>query len=73
LSSPQHSCNPTADSVNGAQDGALIVVAAVSLTILLYCVMNGTTILNVFNPEVHEVDALSRFRRLHAYMRLYYL
>lgn len=28
------------------------MVAAVSLVILLYCVMNGTTILNIFNPEV---------------------
>jgi hypothetical protein len=73
LSSPQHSCNPTADSVNGAQDGALIVVAAVSLTILLYCVMNGTTILNVFNPEVHEIDFPSPFCRLYAYLRWYFL
>jgi len=52
LSSPQESCNPTADKVYGAQEGGIIVVAAVSLVILLYCVMNGTTILNIFNPEV---------------------
>jgi hypothetical protein len=38
--------------VNGAQDGAIIVVAIVSMVILMYCVMNGTTILNIFNPEV---------------------
>lgn len=51
LSSPEHSCNPTADKVNGAQDGGVIVIGAITLTVLLYCVGNGTTILNIFNPE----------------------
>eukprot|EP00598_Pedospumella_elongata_P012772 CAMPEP_0185011740 /NCGR_PEP_ID=MMETSP1098-20130426/97943_1 /TAXON_ID=89044 /ORGANISM="Spumella elongata, Strain CCAP 955/1" /LENGTH=373 /DNA_ID=CAMNT_0027540781 /DNA_START=400 /DNA_END=1520 /DNA_ORIENTATION=+ len=51
LSSPEHSCNPTADRVNGAQDGGVIVIGAITLTVLLYCVANGTTILNIFNPE----------------------
>ena len=55
LSSPEHSCNPTADRVNGAQDGGVIVIGAITLTVLLYCVANGTTILNIFNPEVTSI------------------
>lgn len=54
LSNPNDSCNPTADSVNGAQDGGIIVIAIVTMVILMYCVMNGTTILNIFNPEVRQ-------------------
>lgn len=52
LSSPDHSCNPTADFTSGVQNGATIVVAVVSIIILLYCVWNGSKILNIFNPEV---------------------
>lgn len=55
LSNPHESCNPTADSVNGAQNGAIIVVAIVSLVILMYCVINGTKILNIFNPNVRLI------------------
>lgn len=58
LSSPNDSCNPTADSVNGAQDGGVIIIAIVTMVILMYCVMHGTTILNVFNPEVIIYDYL---------------
>jgi hypothetical protein len=52
LSSPKESCNPTADTINGAQDGGVIVVSFITLVILCYCVMNGTRILNIFNPDV---------------------
>jgi hypothetical protein len=51
LNNPDESCNPTANSVNGAQNGGIIIVAIVSMVILLYCVVNGTKILNIFNPE----------------------
>ena len=53
LSSPEDECNPTADYVKGSgQLTAIIVVGVVSVIILLYCVGNGTKILNVLNPEV---------------------
>eukprot|EP00286_Rhodomonas_abbreviata_P020930 CAMPEP_0181297978 /NCGR_PEP_ID=MMETSP1101-20121128/5537_1 /TAXON_ID=46948 /ORGANISM="Rhodomonas abbreviata, Strain Caron Lab Isolate" /LENGTH=229 /DNA_ID=CAMNT_0023402969 /DNA_START=623 /DNA_END=1309 /DNA_ORIENTATION=- len=51
LSSPKESCNPTADSVGGSQDVGIVVVSIVSMVILLYCVFNGSTILNIFNPN----------------------
>jgi hypothetical protein len=37
---------------NGSQNGAIVIVAIISTVILLYCVANGTKILNIFNPEV---------------------
>eukprot|EP00600_Ochromonadales_sp_CCMP1393_P004491 CAMPEP_0174966880 /NCGR_PEP_ID=MMETSP0004_2-20121128/7277_1 /TAXON_ID=420556 /ORGANISM="Ochromonas sp., Strain CCMP1393" /LENGTH=444 /DNA_ID=CAMNT_0016215957 /DNA_START=40 /DNA_END=1374 /DNA_ORIENTATION=+ len=51
LSSPDDQCNPSADSTAGSQDAAVVVVSIVSLVVLMYCVMNGTTILNIFNPQ----------------------
>jgi hypothetical protein len=52
LSSPDEGCNPTADEISGAQNVGVVVIAIVTLVVLMYCVMNGTTILNIFNPEV---------------------
>lgn len=34
-----------------SQNGALIAIVVVTVIVLLYCVINGTKILNVFNPE----------------------
>lgn len=58
LSSPLESCNPTAMNNNGSQWRMSIgVLIAVSLVILLYIVVNGTVILNIFNPEGQGVMA----------------
>lgn len=52
LSNPNQDCNPTADSEHGgAIDTSIAVVASVSATVVLYCVMNGTRIVNVFDPR----------------------
>lgn len=51
LSNPNEDCNPTAHKTYGDQNGAIVVVAIISTVILLYCVTNGTKILNIFNPE----------------------
>lgn len=57
MSSPQEACNPTADKNTGAGDAAIITVSIISLTILMYCIVNGTKILNIFNPEGQGVMA----------------
>jgi hypothetical protein len=51
LSHPTESCNPYADSTLGVAGTATAVVSIISLVVLLYCVFNGTTILNVFNTD----------------------
>jgi hypothetical protein len=51
LSHPDEECNPTANSIGGDQNGAMVVVCVVTFSILLYCVGNGTKILNIFNPN----------------------
>lgn len=51
LSYPNETCNPYANYNNQAKDIAVIVVAIVSMAIILYCVTNGTKILNIFNLE----------------------
>lgn len=51
LSHPNEDCNPTANSNYGDQNGAIIVVCIVTFVILIYCVGNGTKILNIFNPN----------------------
>jgi hypothetical protein len=52
LSNPNEACNPTAgDEHGGAIDTSIAVVASVSATIVLYCVVNGTRIVNVFDPR----------------------
>lgn len=51
LSNPNESCNPTADSFEGGRiSTSIAVVLAISLTVVLYCVINGTRIFNVFDP-----------------------
>lgn len=56
LSSPNEDCNPTAHKRYGHQNGAIVIVAIISTVILLYCVCNGTKILNIFNPEVRRTS-----------------
>eukprot|EP00602_Paraphysomonas_sp_CaronLab_P000298 CAMPEP_0185032296 /NCGR_PEP_ID=MMETSP1103-20130426/20262_1 /TAXON_ID=36769 /ORGANISM="Paraphysomonas bandaiensis, Strain Caron Lab Isolate" /LENGTH=275 /DNA_ID=CAMNT_0027568135 /DNA_START=567 /DNA_END=1394 /DNA_ORIENTATION=+ len=51
LSSPHEDCNPSSDTNDGNKQTSVIVIALVSGVVLLYCVVNGTLILNIFNPE----------------------
>lgn len=63
LSSPDVSCNPTAGDSNGGLT-AIIVISIVSIIILLYCVFNGTKVLNIFNSEV-SCDYVLRIEQYH--------
>lgn len=51
LSNPNEECNPDADTNDGEKENAMIIISVITLTILLYCVGNGTKTLNIFNPE----------------------
>ena len=52
LSCPQGSCNPFASVNNGrAKDSSIIIIVIITCSVLLYCVANGTRIMDVFNPE----------------------
>ncbi len=34
----------------------MVIISIITFVVLLYCALNGTVILNIFNPEVkHEV------------------
>jgi serine incorporator 1/3 len=59
LSNPHDSCNPTASSISGSQTAAIVIVGVVSVVIMLYCVINGTKILNIFNPNVSLSESMS--------------
>lgn len=50
LSNPNEDCNPTAFSFHGGKiDTSITVISIISLVVLLYCVINGTRIFNVFD------------------------
>uniref|UniRef100_A0A7S0SSW0 Serine incorporator n=1 Tax=Chromulina nebulosa TaxID=96789 RepID=A0A7S0SSW0_9STRA len=51
LSNPDESCNPTAGDVNGTKNVAVVVISIVSIIILMYCVINGTKIVQIFLPD----------------------
>ena len=52
LSNPDSSCNPYASmNDNPIKNSSIIIVVIISFITLTYCVVNGTVILNVFNPE----------------------
>lgn len=51
LSSPDEECNPSADTNSSNKTTSLVVIALVTGAVLLYCVVNGTLILNIFNTE----------------------
>lgn len=51
LSNPNEECNPDANTNDGDKEDAMIIISLVTFVILLYCVGNGTKVLNIFNPE----------------------
>ncbi|CAE7430729.1 unnamed protein product, partial [Symbiodinium microadriaticum] len=51
LSSPDEECNPDASTNDGKKEDSMIIISVVTAIILLYCVVNGSLILNIFNPE----------------------
>jgi len=52
LSSSDIQCNPYAYSDSSAtKKGAIILVCIITIITLFYCVINGTLILNIFNPQ----------------------
>lgn len=52
LSSPDETCNPFANqNENPTKNASIIIIVVVSFAVLLYCVINGTKILNIFNPN----------------------
>lgn len=52
LSSSDIQCNPYAYSDSSAtKKGAIVLVCIITIIALLYCVVNGTLILNIFNPQ----------------------
>lgn len=58
LSSPDSGCNPTAMDNEGYQwRVSITVLVCISFVVLMYCVVNGTVILNIFNPEGQGVMA----------------
>ena len=53
LSNPETTCNPTAGSNDSsAKTTGVVIICIVTLIVGLYIVANGSTILNVFNPNV---------------------
>lgn len=50
LNNPKESCNPTYDSVHGENNSALAIVVSLSFLVILYCVINGTRIIEAFDP-----------------------
>lgn len=52
LSSPTSSCNPFSNDVGGSiHNSAIIIISIISIVVMMYCVFNGTKILNIFNPN----------------------
>lgn len=51
LSSPSEECNPDAKTNDGDKEKSMIIISVTTCVILLYCVGNGTKVLNIFNPE----------------------
>jgi hypothetical protein len=51
LSSPGEGCNPDAETNDGEKENAMIIISCITFVILLYCALNGTTVLNIFNTE----------------------
>ena len=52
LSSSDVQCNPYAYSNSSVtKKGSIVLVSGITIFVLLYCVINGTVILNIFNPQ----------------------
>ena len=56
LSIPSSYCDndTTSNSIRTGDDTAMTVMLLVTSTIVIYCVLNGSVILNVFNPDAEE-------------------
>jgi hypothetical protein len=50
-SSPQDSCNPNNNQNGGGLTDSLIITLITSLVIMLYCVIHGTRLMNLFNAD----------------------
>ena len=56
LSNPETTCNPTAgNNDSSAKTTSVVVVCIITLMVGSYIVANGSTILNIFNPNVSHV------------------
>lgn len=56
LSSSDVQCNPYAYTDSSVtKKGSIILVSCITIIVLLYCVVNGSVILNIFNPQGHGV------------------
>ena len=56
LSCPDKSCNPSAaENWSNEKITALGIVTTITIMVLVYCIVFGTVILNIFNPEVHAI------------------
>eukprot|EP01039_Chlorochromonas_danica_P000760 gene760-825_t len=52
ISNPDSQCNPLADRVGGSVvDGAVTVISIFSFLVFLYCLWNGSRLLNIFDPQ----------------------
>jgi hypothetical protein len=52
LSNPDMICNSSADSNNDSKKKtSVIVLCIISIFVLIYCAVNGTRIMQIFNPE----------------------
>jgi len=57
-SNPTAACNPDVASVNSdATSSSVIIVCAVSVGALIYCVVHGSNIFNVFHPQGEGVTS----------------
>ena len=56
LSNPEYVCNPAANfNQSGAITTSITIVLMISAIVLLYCIVNGTRIVNAFNPSATGV------------------
>ena len=56
LSNPDRTCNPLANTnQSSAITTSMVVVLTISVIVLLYCIINGTRIVNAFNPSTTGV------------------
>ncbi len=56
LSNPDSACNPLADAnQSNTITTSIAVILTISVIVLLYCIINGTRIVNAFNPSTTGV------------------
>ena len=54
LSIPSSYCDENSNSIRAGDSTAMPVMLFITCTIVVYCVLNGSIILNVFNPDAEE-------------------